>query len=77
MKKLVPLQPNEVSPRVFMEEMLENHESVKSLMVVIQYQDDTFSCDWSKMTTAELAMACIVLDAQMRDCILDRQKEGS
>ena len=75
-KQLVPLYPNEVDPRVFLEEMLENADSFKSVMVVIQYRDETFSCDWSKMTTAEVAMACVVLDSQMRDCILDRAKEA-
>lgn len=75
MKKLVPMKPNEVDPRVFLEEMLENCEHFKSIMCVIQYQDETMSCDWSKMDTRDLAIACIVLDAQMRDCVLDRSTQ--
>lgn len=71
-KRLHPMRPNEVDPRVFLEEMLENCHNFKSVMVVIQYQDETFQCDWSKMTTKEVAMACIVLDEQMRRCVLDR-----
>lgn len=71
-KRLVPMKQNETDPRVFLEEMLENCHNFKSVMVVIQYHDETMDCDWSKMETRELAMACIVLDEQMRRCVLDR-----
>lgn len=71
-KRLHPMKSDEVNPRVFLEEMLENCHNFKAVMVVIQYHDDTMSSDWSKMETRDLAMACIVLDEQMRRCVLDR-----
>lgn len=71
-KRLSPMKPNEVSPRVFLEEMLENCDNFKSVMVVIHYKDDSMDCDWSQMATNDLAQACIVLDEQMRRCIIAR-----
>lgn len=71
-KRLCPMKPAEVSPRVFLEEMLENHHNFKAVMVVIQYHDDTMSCDWSKMETRDLSMACVVLDDQLRRNVIER-----
>lgn len=71
-KRLVPLNRNRTSPRVFLEEMLENCDHFKSVMVVIQYTDETMDCDWSEMEPREVAMACIVLDAHLRRCVVDR-----
>lgn len=73
-KKLVPMNQAETGPRVFLEEMLENHASFKSVMVVIQYHDNTMDCDWSKIETPDLAQACVVLQMQMQNCIRDRCK---
>lgn len=70
-KRLVPMQPDQVSPRIFLEEMLENCHNFKGVMVVIQYHDETMSCDWSKMEARDLSMACVVLDAQLRQSVID------
>ena len=72
--KLIALKPDDVSPRVFLEQCLQNVDSFKSVFVVFQYQDDTMDCDWSKMETQQVAMACIVAQLQAQDCIRDRSK---
>lgn len=73
-KRLHPMKPNEVSPRVFLEEMLENSHNFKAVMVVIQYHDNTMSCDWSKMEARDLSLACVVLDTQLRETVIDQVK---
>ncbi len=73
--KLIALKPDDVSPRVFLEQALQNADNFKSLFVVFQYHDGSMTCDWSKMDTKDIGMVCTVAQLQAQDCVRDLMKQ--
>lgn len=71
-RRLTALKANETNPRVFLEQMLENCAHFKSVAIVITYQDGSQQCDWSKMTTEEMAMSFVVLQEYIRKAVIEK-----
>lgn len=46
-----------VSPEVLLHRTLDKVKRIKAVTAIIQWDDDTYSCDWSSMKVSELCMA--------------------
>lgn len=69
-RKLVPLRPDDTTARITLERTLDKADRIKAVAIVIQWDDDTYDCDWSTMKASELCMALIVLQEQTRQIIV-------
>lgn len=70
-RKLVPLQPNrDTSARLVLERTLDKADRIKAVVVVIQWDDETFDADWSIMKVGEFSMASLVLQEEARRRVL-------
>lgn len=58
---LVSLPGATVSPEVLLHRTLNKIKHIKAVVIVIQWDDDTFDPDWSSMKVSELCMAEKVL----------------
>ena len=59
--KLVSLPGTKLSPEVLLHQTLNKKHRIKNVTIVIQWDDDTFDCDWSTMKVSELCMASMML----------------
>lgn len=55
--KLVALPGATLSPQVLLHRTLNKTARIKAVAVIIQWDDNSFSCDWSSMKMSELCMA--------------------
>jgi len=55
--RLVHLPNTKLMPEVVLHRTLNKLDSIKAVAIVIQWNDDTFDCDWSQMRVSELCMA--------------------
>ena len=58
---LVHLPGTVLTPEVVLHRTLNKVHHIKAVSIVIQWNDDTFVCDWSKQTTLELVTAATAL----------------
>ena len=70
-RKVAHLPGTRLTPDVVLARTMEKMPHIKAVTVVIQWDDDTFDCDWSSMRTSELCMAAKVLD-----CNVDEEVGG-
>lgn len=59
--KIAVFPGSKVSAEVVLHRTLNKTKRIKSVAVVIQWDDDTMSADWSSMKRSELLMAATVL----------------
>lgn len=59
---LVHLPGTKLTPEVVLHRTLNKLTHIKALVVVIQWDDDTYATDWSQMKVSELCMASRRLD---------------
>ena len=60
--KLVHLPGTELTPEVVLHRTLNKNGRIKAVMVVIQWDDESFDTDWSMMKVSELCMGIRVLE---------------
>ena len=68
-RKVVHLPGTTLTPEVALARTMQKLPRIKAVAIVIQWDDDTFDCDWSSMRTSELCMASRVFDRQVDDVI--------
>lgn len=71
--KIVHLPGTTLTPEVVLHRTLQKLSRIKSVTVVIQWDDDTFDVDWSQQKVSELCMGSLVLDEQVRDVVRGRE----
>lgn len=64
---LVTLPGAKVSPEVLLHRTLNKVDRIKAVTVIIQWDNDTFDCDWSSMKTSELCMASVILGVHVAE----------
>ena len=57
--RLVHLPNTKLTPEVVLHRTLNKLDNIKAVAIVIQWNDDTFDCDWSQMRVSELCMASL------------------
>lgn len=57
--KIVHLPGTTLTPEVVVHRTLQKLDRIKAVLVVIQWDDETFDLDWSQMKTSELCMAAM------------------
>jgi hypothetical protein len=62
---LVHLPGTRLTPEVVLHRTLNKLASIKAVVVVVQWDDDTFDFDWSQMKTSELALAALLLSDEV------------
>lgn len=67
--KLVHLPGTKLTPEIVIHRTLGKIEHIKSITVVIQWNDDTFDCDWSQMKVSELCMAEKILSMNVSNIV--------
>lgn len=50
-----------LTPETVLHRTLDKLAHIKSVVIVIQWNDDSFDCDWSQMRVADLCMASYAL----------------
>lgn len=70
--KLVHLPGSKLTPEVVLHRTLNKIDHIKAVLVVIQWNDESFSSDWSQMKTSELVMG-----AGLMRIDADREAYGS
>lgn len=66
---IVHLPGTRLTPEVVLHRTLAKREHIKAVVVVIQWNDETFSVDWSQLKCSELALAALVVNkAALDDC---------
>jgi hypothetical protein len=66
-KKIHSLPGAVRTPQVLLAQTEEKLPRIKALAMVIQWDDDTFSGDWSSMNVAELNLAVLQLQEEAKD----------
>ena len=72
--KLVALPGVKLAPKVLLHRTLEKIGHIKAVTVVIQWDDDTFACDWSTMKVSELCMAEKILSIKVTSEVQNPEK---
>lgn len=67
--QLVHLPGTRLTPDVVLHRTLNKISDIKAVTVVIQWNDDRFSVDWSQMRASELCAAALMLDINARDVL--------
>ena len=65
--KIIPMPNTAMSPAVVLHQALEEIDNIKSVIVIAQYNDDTFDLEWSQMKTSYMALADMMLDQTLRN----------
>lgn len=63
--KLVSLPGSNVSPEVLLHRTLNKVGRIKAVVIAIQWDDESFDCDWSTLKLSELCMAEKVMSANV------------
>lgn len=61
-RKLIHLPGTRLTPDVVLQRTLNKVDRIKAVAVVIQWDDETFDCDWSLMQVYELVMGSRILE---------------
>ena len=69
--KLVHLPNTALSPKVVLHRTLDKIDHIKSVVVIIQWNNDEFATDWSQMKVSELCMATMHLQEAGRKTLFD------
>lgn len=67
--KIVSLPGSSLSAEVVLHRTLTKLEHIKSVITIIQWNDDSFACDWSSMKVSELCMAEKVFSMNVEDTL--------
>lgn len=65
-RKIIHLPGTRLTPEVVLHRTLTKTARIKSIVVVIQWDDDSIDCDWSSMKVSDLCMGAMVLDEEAR-----------
>ena len=72
--RLVHLPGTTLTPEVVLHRTLQKLDRIKAVVVVIQWDDDTYAADWSQMRVSELCMAAMDLDVEVRAAMRPRDE---
>jgi hypothetical protein len=64
-----------VSPEVVLHRTLNKLSRIKAVVVMIQWDDDTFVCDWSSLKVSTLCMAEKVLGMEVAKVVAGEADE--
>ena len=73
--KLVSFPGSCLSPEVLLHRTMPKLDRIKAITVIIQWDDDTYACDWSSMRISELCMAEKVLSMETAKAIIADSEE--
>lgn len=65
--KLVALNDRAHTPEVILHRTLNKVKRIKSLVLVIQWDDTTLDCDWSQQKNSDLAFSALHLMSVAQD----------
>ena len=69
---LVHLPGTRLTPEVVLHRTMNKLEHIKAVVVIIQWDDETFNVDWSQMKASELAMSSLILNQTATDVLYKR-----
>ena len=65
-RKIIHLPGTKLTPEVVLHRTLTKLPHIKSVVVVIQWDDGSVECDWSSMMVSDLCMGAMALDEEAR-----------
>lgn len=71
---IVPINQNGHTPEVILARSLSKVRRMKSVVVVIEWDDESWAVDYSNTPMSKFAMASKILDRQFQDDLLNMQK---
>lgn len=63
-RKLIHLPGTQLTPEVVLHRTLNKKDHIKSVTVIIQWDDDSFAVDWSEQTNSAFCMGATILQAE-------------
>lgn len=75
-RKIAHLPGTKLTPEVVLARTLEKAPRIKSVVVVVMWDDDTFDTDWSQMQVSEFCMASKILDKEVGSRLVPDDDEG-
>jgi len=66
---LVHLPGTRLTPEVVLHRTMNKLEHIKAVVVIIQWDDETFSIDWSQMKVSDMAMSSVILNQTTTDVV--------
>jgi hypothetical protein len=73
--KLVSFPGSRLSPEVLLHRTIPKLDRIKAITIVIQWDDDTYACDWSSMKTSELCMSEKILSLEVNKVLIADSEE--
>jgi len=76
-RKLVPLRAQDTTARVVLERTIDKADRIKSVAIVIHWDDDTFALEWSTMQNGTFACMAILLNQEAQKSLVARDSNDS
>lgn len=74
-RKIIHLPGTRLTPEVVLHRTLTKTAHIKAVAVVIQWNDDSFECDWSSYKLSDLCMGSMVFNETVRKHLMRRDDE--
>jgi hypothetical protein len=68
-RKIIHMPGTVLTPEVVLHRTLQKLEYIKSVVVIIEWDDETHDMDWSKQRLDTLAMARLTIEKEIFDLI--------
>jgi hypothetical protein len=65
-RKIIRLPGTKLTPEVVLHRTLTKLAHIKAVTVIIQWDDDSFDCDWSSHKLSDLCMGSMVFNETVR-----------
>lgn len=64
-----------LTPEVVLHRTIDKLPRIKAVMIVIQWDDDSFDMDWSQMQVSELFMATAIVRREVDQEVFERKRD--
>lgn len=74
-RKIIHMPGTRLTPEVVLHRTLTKTAHIKAVAIVIQWNDDSFECDWSTHKLSDLCMGSMVLNETVRKRLMRSDDE--
>ncbi len=74
-RKIIHLEGTELSPEVVLHRTIEKLDHIKSVYVLIEWDDESVDCDWSTQALSKIAFKNAVFNYRLNEML--KRNEGA
>ena len=74
--KIAALPNTKISPQTLLAQVMEDVDNIKSVVVILQYKDESFDALWSAMSSSQLCLASFALTMDVQDHLNDTRTKA-